>query len=486
MPIDLEPGTVFAGHRLEEVAGRGGMGVVFRATDLALDRRVALKVIAPALADDPIFRVRFERECRSAAALDHPSVVQVFHAGEEDGLLYVTMRFIEGTDLSSLLAAEHRLAADRAVRLLTDVAAALDAAHAHDLVHRDVKPGNVLIAGDRAFLTDFGVTKQRAVDMELTQPGFVMGTADYIAPEQANGQEVDGRADAYSLACVLFQALTGSVPYQGESPLDKLYAHAHADIPSPLDHDPSLPSGLGPVLRRGMAKDPGDRFPAAMRSPALRESDGRLRVVVADDSMLLREGVVRLLADAGFEVVGQASDGDELVRTARVHRPDVVVTDIRMPPTHSDEGVRAARTVRAEMPGTGVLVLSQHVEERYAQELLDGGTDGIGYLLKDRVIDPTAFAEAVRRVAAGGAALDPDVVDQMLSRHGEVGRLSRDEREVLAAIAQGRSERAIAERLHVDEADAHQRVTDVLCKLALPAAPEERGRRAAVLQFLCA
>ena len=184
---ELAIGSTFAGHGIEAIAGRGGMGVVYRATDLTLDRPVALKLLVPSLARDPVFRARFERECRLAAALDHPHIVPIFHAGAERGALYLTMRYIDGTDLRSLLAEEGRLEPSRAVDIVAQVAAALTEAHRHGLVHRDVKPGNVLIAtrdGDEyAFLTDFGITMDRVGTANLTQTGFAVGTADYMAPE---------------------------------------------------------------------------------------------------------------------------------------------------------------------------------------------------------------------------------------------------------------------------------------------------------------
>ncbi len=262
---ELSVGATFAGHRIDAVAGQGGMGIVYRATDLALERPVALKLVAPALAADPVFRTRFERECRLAAALDHPHVVPVFHAGEEGGRLYVTMRFIDGTDLRALLHREGRLRATRAIELIAQVADALDEAHAHGLVHRDVKPANILIRtrndAEHAFLTDFGVSKHRHGDPQLTGTGLAIGTADYIAPEQAQGREIDARADVYALACVLFQALTGRIPFEGDSDLDKLWAHVHEPPPELTALSPDLPRRLGAALATAMAKKPDDRQP---------------------------------------------------------------------------------------------------------------------------------------------------------------------------------------------------------------------------------
>ena len=259
-------GSVFAGHRIDGIAGRGGMGIVYLATDLTLDRRVALKLIAGNVARDEEFRARFERECRVAASIEHPHVVPVFHAGQEGERLYVTMRYIPGTDLRALLAEEGRLEPGRAVALITQIADALDEAHRRGLVHRDVKPGNILIgndAGERAYLTDFGVTKQRAAGAELTRTGVAVGTADFMAPEQARGGDVDGRADVYSLGCVLFRTLTGEVVFDRDSDLDKLWAHVHEPPPALLDVRPELPRALGAAVAHALAKDPGERPPTA-------------------------------------------------------------------------------------------------------------------------------------------------------------------------------------------------------------------------------
>jgi CheY-like chemotaxis protein len=260
---ELRVGSTFAGHRIDAVAGRGGMGVVYRATDLTLDRLVALKLLTPSLARDPVFRARFERECRLAAALDHPNVVPIFHAGAERGALYLTMRYIEGTDLRALLAAERRLEPTRAASIVAQVAGALSEAHRHGLVHRDVKPANVLLAtrndDERAFLTDFGITMDRAGTGHLTNTGFAVGTADYMSPEQARGADVDARADIYALGCVLYRALTGAVVYDKDSDVEKMWAHVHEPPPALLDVCPELPASLGDAVERALAKIPADR-----------------------------------------------------------------------------------------------------------------------------------------------------------------------------------------------------------------------------------
>ena len=212
-----------------------------------------------------------------------------------------------------------------------------------------------------------------------------------------------------------------------------------------------------------------------------------MRVVVADDSVLLREGVVRLLEENGFEVVGQAGDAEDLIRKVRAHKPDVAVVDIRMPPTNTDDGLRAALEIRAELPDTGVLVLSQYVEEGYALDLVGESAGGVGYLLKDRVADVDRFVDSVRRVADGGSALDPEVVSQLVGRarrDDPLDELTPREREVLGLMAEGRSNNAIAEQMIVTERAVEKHVTSIFGKLGLTPASEDHRRVLAVLAFL--
>jgi DNA-binding NarL/FixJ family response regulator len=212
-----------------------------------------------------------------------------------------------------------------------------------------------------------------------------------------------------------------------------------------------------------------------------------MRVIVAEDSVLLREGVARLLQEAGHEVVGQAGDADDLMRKVRAHKPDLAVVDVRMPPTQTDEGLRAAKEIRAELPGVGVLVLSGYVEPTYAQELLAENAEGLGYLLKDRVSDLTAFADAVERVGAGGSALDPGVVSMLMGRARDddpLEELTPREREVLGLMAEGRSNAAIAEQLVISERAVEKHVTSIFGKLGLTASGEDHRRVLAVLRFL--
>ncbi len=239
-------GSTLAGYRIDALIARGGMGVVYRATQLALDRPVALKVIARELADDEKFRRRFLSESRLAARLDHPSVVPVYDAREEDGELIVAMRLIEGGDLRKLIDREGPLEPGRAVHLLGQVAEALDAAHAAGIVHRDVKPHNILVEGERAYLSDFGLAKAYAETGSGTGASIV-GTVEYMAPEQWRGERVGPEADVYALGCVLYEALTGIVPY----------ARKEADT------EPEVPKGIERVIERAVSKDPSDRYRSA-------------------------------------------------------------------------------------------------------------------------------------------------------------------------------------------------------------------------------
>jgi hypothetical protein len=249
----MGPGATFAGYRVESLVGRGGMGVVYRAWDLSLERPVALKLIAPELAQDERFRARFLREPRLAASLDHPGVVPIYEAGEWEGQLYLAMRFVEGSDLKSVLEHEGKLAPERALVVLAQVADALDAAHRRELVHRDVKPANVLLdEGGHAYLTDFGITKQ--LGRASTETGQMVGTLDYLAPEQIRGEGVDGRSDCYALGCVLYECLAGAPPFRRATEAETLWAHMQ-DEPAPLPAHPAL----DPVLKKGLAKDREDR-----------------------------------------------------------------------------------------------------------------------------------------------------------------------------------------------------------------------------------
>ncbi|MBV8955915.1 MAG: serine/threonine protein kinase, partial [Solirubrobacterales bacterium] len=261
---ELQPGSIVGGYRIHELIGRGGMGLVYRATNVALNRIYALKVLAPELAEDEHFRQRFQREMRIAASLHHPNIVGIHYAGEHEGSLFFVMDFVTGTDLREVLVKHGALEPMRSVELLEQCASALDAAHARGLVHRDVKPANILITvrdgEEHAYLTDFGLAKKFDTASGLTAKGSVVGTVDYMAPEQITGNRTDARTDVYALGCVFYQMLSGNVPYERENSVATLFAHVHDPPPSLEGQIAHSYPAFAPVIERAMAKEPSRRY----------------------------------------------------------------------------------------------------------------------------------------------------------------------------------------------------------------------------------
>jgi serine/threonine protein kinase len=282
VPGELAVGSQVAGYQIERQIGRGGMAVVYRAFDPRLGRSVALKILAPELASDAAFRERFNREMRAAAAVDHPHIVPVYDAGEASGSLFIAMRYVAGQDLRTLLDREGALPPSRVTRIVSQVASALDEAHSRGMVHRDVKPGNMLIgtvAGsgqpDHVYLSDFGLSKQSLSTSNLTATGQFLGTLDYMAPEQVEGRPIDGRADLYALACSAFEMLAGRPPFKREESVAVLWAQVSAPTPSLRALRPELPPAVDQVMARAMAKAPGDRYQSCTAfADALREACG--------------------------------------------------------------------------------------------------------------------------------------------------------------------------------------------------------------------
>ena len=278
----LRAGSLLAGYRLEARVGAGGMATVFRARDQRLGRLVAVKVLAPGLAADSAFRRRLIAESRAAAAVDDPHIIPVYEAGEADGVLFIAMRFVMGGDLRRVLAREGPLAPGRAAGFVSPVASALDAAHGAGLVHRDVKPANILVDArpgrpDHVYLSDFGVSKGAVSSVSLTGTGQFLGTPDYSAPEQIEGRAVDGRADQYALACLAYQLLTGAVPFERDQSMAVLLAHLSQPPPSLRSRRPDLPGAADQVLARGW-RGPEKRYGSCREfADALREALGLAR-----------------------------------------------------------------------------------------------------------------------------------------------------------------------------------------------------------------
>jgi predicted Ser/Thr protein kinase len=335
----------FGAYDIQREVGRGGMGVVYLATDRRLGRRVALKVIVPELAADAQFRQRFEREARVAATLEHPHVVPVYEAGEQDGSLFIAMRFIDGRDLATEVRDHGRLAPDRLARIVLQVAGALDAAHRSGVVHRDVKPANVLLTGagddEQAYLTDFGLTREAASESGLTLTGQWVGTVDYAAPEQILGEPTDARSDVYALGCLAFQALTGQPPFRG-APAARLFAHMNDPPPSACATRPGLRPEVDAALERAMAKQPADRFQSA------GDLGRALAAALAGEAPIEPEGTVaRGPALTGVPAVEPAEPAEPTERAAAVTRRSPVLDPAEPEPTHVATPVQRGATQMA-------------------------------------------------------------------------------------------------------------------------------------------
>ena len=300
-------GSRLGGYRLEEQVGAGGMAVVFRAHDERLDRLVALKIMTPAMGSDDMFRQRFIRESRAAAAVEDPHIIPVYEAGEAGHVLFIAMRLVRGGDVRSLLRREGPLSPDRVASIISPVASALDAAHAAGLVHRDVKPANILLdrrpgRPDHVYLSDFGLSKSAEVSLGLTAAGQFLGTPDYTAPEQIEGLPVDGRTDQYALACAVFELLTGQAPFHRSESFAAIWAHLNKPPPSLAERRPGLPPAVDRVIAKALAKAQVDRYETCWEfADALRDALGLppYHLSSASDPGLGRPGSLPGQAGAG-------------------------------------------------------------------------------------------------------------------------------------------------------------------------------------------
>ena len=503
--------------------GVGGFGVVYRCWQPSLDRTVAIKVLTTDLGADNVHR--FLREQRAMGKLSgHPNIVNVFKVGvTASGRPYIVMQYHPGNSLNARIHQTGPLSLREALHVGVKMAGAVEIAHRLGTLHRDVKPANILLTEyDEPVLADFGIA--RIAGGFETATGIVIGSPAFTAPEVLQGQSPTATSDIYSLGATLFCALTGHAAVErgsGEQVFAQFLGvtsqtaprlrgeHISEDVRAAIEHPmagtpedrPATAAGFGEELGQaqrgnGFTVDDmavpvtggGQRGDRDSPAPAQQggQDVGRVRVVVAEDDVLLREGLASLLDRSGFDVVGQAGDGVQLLGLVREQAPELVVTDIRMPPTHSTEGLDAARVIREELPGTAILVLSAHVDVEHAMELLASGRS-VGYLLKSRVTDVADFVDTLGRIAKGASVVDPALVAELVSarrRNDPLAVLSAREREVLALMAEGRSNAGIAHRIWVTEGTVEKHVRSILTKLNLPETGDDHRRVLAVVTFL--
>jgi DNA-binding NarL/FixJ family response regulator len=503
--------------------GSGGFGAVYRCQQPSLDRTVAIKVLTTDL--DPENLERFLREQRAMGKLSgHPNIVNIFQVGATtSGRPYIVMQYHPRDSLKTRIHHAGPISWEESLHIGIKLAGALETAHRLGTLHRDVKPANILLNEyGEPQLTDFGIARM-AGGFE-TATGVVTGSPAFSAPEVLEGHTPSPASDIYSLGATLFCAITGHAAVErrsGEQVIAQFLRITREPVAQ--SHVVQIPDDVRAAIEHAMASNPGDRpATAAEFGDELRQSErrhgltvddmavptdvggdagaqespvvvqrvgpmaARVRVVVADDDVLLREGLAILLDRSGLDVVGQAGDGAQLLALVRDKTPELVVTDIRMPPTNTTEGLDAARVIREEFPDVGILVLSAHVDVEHAMELLASG-HGIGYLLKTRITDVADFTDTLQRIAKGASVVDPALVSELVSarrRDDPLAVLSARELEVLALMAEGRSNAGIAHRLWVAEGTVEKHVRSILNKLNLPETGDDHRRVLAAITFL--
>ena len=449
MTASLSVGSVVGGYRIDAQLARGGMGVVYRATNLTLGQVYALKVIAPELAEDEQFRERFRREIKIAASLHHPHAVAVYYAGEHEDTLFLAMQLIEGTSLADVLAEEGALAPERAVRLLTQIASALDAAHRSGLVHRDLKPANVLIAvedgQDHAYITDFGLAKRIDSRSRHTGTGLVVGTLDYMPPEQVTGARIDARTDIYALGCVFFHMIAGAPPFARDADVATMWAQVHDPPPSVRSFRPVLDPMFDEVLAKAMAKDPAARHMSA--GDLARDA---LAALVGTRY----EGPGRSVA-VGSAAFGADGDGDSTAVTPRPeHPPDPSADGPTRPAQSAEDAPTSAGGGRGPGRKTAVAAAAIAGVAVGVAVVLAVGSGSSSTSPKGTTTTPTFPTDALtpiptNRVTGAGTAtlhLRGNVATVTLTTHGLLNGAPHAMH--IHAFGQGRCPPASAARLH--------------------------------------
>jgi adenylate cyclase len=454
---DERVGAELAGYRIGPVIGRGGMGVVYLAEQLALNRPVALKVLPGDLAQDEGFRKRFVHESKLAASLDHPNVIDVYDAGEANGLLYLAMRHVRGTDLKVLIRRERPLDHQRAVALIAQVAAALDAAHQLGLVHRDVKPANVLVESDvdgveHAYLTDFGLTKRPESMIGLSQTGQFLGSVEYAAPEQFEGTKVDARTDVYALGCVAYECLTGAVPFPRDSEAAAMFVHLKEPPPHVSTRRPGLPPGLDAVIAKAMAKRPEDRYPSAgamaedlrraVRGEPVEVSGPKPTVLVVDDVQQNVRLVEAVLVPNGYRM-RTAPSGPEALESIAAEPPDLVLLDVQMPGMNGYEVCRRIRSDPATRFLPVVMITASSTEVRVsaleaeADDFITKPFNQQELLARVRsLVRIKQYRDTIQSQAAELAALNASLEARVAEQVEELEQLSRLRRFLSPTLAE--------------------------------------------------
>jgi hypothetical protein len=410
----LAQGTIVSGYRIDGVLGQGGMGVVYEATQLSLDRTVALKLLAPHLTEDVAFRERFRREGQLQAAIDHPNIVTVFEAGESEHGLFIAMRLVRGSTLREMILAG-QLDPERATKILRPVADALETAHEAGLIHRDIKPGNILVGPrDHAFLADFGLTKG-PTEKTLTRSGQFVGTLDYVSPEQIKGERATARSDVYAFTAVLYECMTGVVPFRVESEAALLFAHISEPPPRVTSEKPELPPALDSVIRRGMAKDPQERYGSAL---GLVDDAERALSTITMNAAETREEH-SLVGQAAIETrAASEPEAAKVTRASTAAAPPKPPPPVKPPPQRADRPawpfVLAGVLLAAAIAGGLVLALGGSSSKAKAVEFESSTDPGKGPFTDPADVRGDTTIRLPRAAAARGSAGSDLVCDREL------------------------------------------------------------------------